>query len=148
MEYMLGAHLLGIPCGWRTAPGLVINVLSGPMPSPAGHVDVCGCRHPCQPSVHLMTARNFESLFAGRENKTHKKPSVIFLVLSHGHSGQSSCFDRSCVCLCVSGSEEMRQDWIYFLGAMSRRPTHVLFEPTFCASGRLFSQKATVLTFS
>lgn len=110
MEYMLGAHLLGIPCGSRTAPGLVINVLSGPMPSPAGHEDVCGCRYPRQPSVHLMTARNFESPFAGRENnKTPKKPRVIFLVLSHGHSGQSSCFDRSCVCLSVCVYLEARR---------------------------------------
>lgn len=72
MEYMFGANMLGIPCGLRTVLGLVINVLSDPMSSPAGYIDVCGCRNPCQPSVHLMTARNFEPHFADRENKTQK----------------------------------------------------------------------------
>lgn len=64
------------------APELVINVLSGPMSSPAGHVVVCGCskvlnantevEKPSHASVHLMTIRNFETHFANRENKTQK----------------------------------------------------------------------------
>lgn len=70
MACMFGANLLGIPRGLRTAPGLVIKVLCGPMPSPKGHVGVCGCRNPRQPSVHLMTTGNFEPHFVDRENKT------------------------------------------------------------------------------
>lgn len=82
MECMFGANLLGFPCGLWAALEPVINVLSGPMPSPAGHVDVCGCRKvlsenldvekPSQTSVHLMTTRNFEPHFADRENKAQK----------------------------------------------------------------------------
>lgn len=37
---MFGANLLGIPCGLWAAPVLVINVLSGSMPSPTGHVTI------------------------------------------------------------------------------------------------------------
>lgn len=88
MECMFGANLPGIPCGLWVAAGLVVNVLSDPMPSPAGHADVGGgcsrvlsespdVEKPSQASVHLMTTRRFEPHFADRENKT-KKPSVLF----------------------------------------------------------------------
>lgn len=84
---MFGANLPGIPCGLWVAAELVINVLSDPVPSPAGHADVGGCsrvlsespdvEQTSQASVHLRTTGRFEPHFVDRENKT-KKPSVLF----------------------------------------------------------------------